>query len=61
MQFVVDTDGTVTNVKVLRSADPWLDEQALRIIRAMPRWVPGRHKGRPVPVRYVIPIIFRLQ
>lgn len=61
VQFVVDTDGTVTNVKVLRSADPWLDEQALRIIRAMPRWVPGRHKGRPVCVRYVVPVMFRLQ
>ena len=59
VQFVVDTDGTVTNVKVLRSADPWLDEQALRIIRAMPRWVPGRHKGRPVCVRYVVPVVFR--
>lgn len=61
VQFVVDTDGTVTNVKVLRSADPWLDEQALHLIRAMPRWIPGRHKGRLVCVRYVVPVVFRLQ
>ncbi len=61
VQFIVDTDGALTNVKVLRSADPWLDEQALRIIRDMPRWTPGRHKGRAVPVCYVVPVAFRLQ
>ena len=61
VELVIDTDGSLANVKIYRSIDPWLDEEALRIVRTMPRWKPGRNKGRTVPVRLIIPIIFRLQ
>ena len=61
VELVIDTDGSLANVKIYRSIDPWLDEEALRIVRSMPRWKPGRNKGRTVPVRLIIPIIFRLQ
>ncbi len=61
VEVVIDTDGSLANVKIYRSIDPWLDEEALRIVRTMPRWKPGRNKGRTVPVKLIIPIIFRLQ
>lgn len=59
--FVVASDGTVTNPEVLRGISPALDAEAMRIIRSMPKWIPGRQRGRAVPVKYTIPITFRLQ
>lgn len=60
-QFKVDVDGTVTNVLVLRSGgDVSLDNEAVRIINSMPKWKPGKHKGKLVPVRIVVPINFQL-
>lgn len=61
VQFVVERDGSVSDVKVLRSVDPSLDREAVRVVRSMPRWIPGKHEGQPVRVRYTLPINFRLQ
>lgn len=59
--FVVGSDGMVLNPEVLRGISPALDAEAIRIIRNMPKWNPGRQRGRAVPVKYTIPITFRLQ
>ncbi len=60
-QFVVNKDGSIDDVEVLRSVDPLLDAEAIRIIKAMPVWTPGTQKGEAVRVKYVLPINFRLQ
>lgn len=61
VQFVVDKDGSVTDVDVAKSGgDPSLDKEAVRVIKAMPKWRPGMQKGKPVRVRYTIPVNFRL-
>ena len=60
-QFVVTTDGSIADIKVIRGIYPSLDEEAIRVIKAMPKWKPGTQKGQPVNVRYTIPISFRLQ
>ncbi len=57
--FYVRKDGYVDNVKVIKSVDPLLDAEAVRVIRLMPRWTPGYHHGRPVIVMFSIPITFR--
>jgi protein TonB len=59
--FVVETNGTVSNVTVTRSVDALLDEAAKEAVQASPKWEPGMQRGRPVRVRYSIPIIFQLQ
>ena len=61
MQFVVEEDGSITNVCVVRSVDPSLDKEAMRVAKSMPRWVPGKQNGTPVRVKYTLPISFRLQ
>jgi TonB family protein len=60
-QFIVEKDGTISNVKVVRSVDPNLDAEAVRVIKAMPNWQPGEQKGQKVNVEYTLPISFRLQ
>lgn len=60
-QFVIGRDGTISNVKVVRSVDPNLDAEAVRVINAMPDWQPGEQKGQKVNVEYILPINFRLQ
>lgn len=60
-KFVVNKDGSIDDVEVLRSVDPLLDAEAIRIIKAMPVWIPGTQKGEAVRVKYVLPINFRLQ
>lgn len=59
--FVIDKDGSVSDVKILRSVDPYLDEEALRVVRSMPKWKPGKQRGKPVRVQYQVPIKFVLQ
>lgn len=61
ISFVVEPTGNVTNVTVTRSVDPLLDEAAKEAVMASPKWEPGMQRGRPVRVRYSIPIIFQLQ
>lgn len=58
--FVVDTDGSITNVKVVKSISPDLDAEAVRVIRQMPKWNPGHRNGTPQKVNYTMPITFRL-
>ena len=61
VQFVVEKDGSITDTKIVRSADPQLDAEALRIVNAMPNWTPGKQRGEPVRTYFTIPVIFRLQ
>lgn len=60
VSFVVGKDGHISDVTVLRSVDPSLDKEAVRVIRNMPRWTPGKQGGEPVRVRYTVPVSFRL-
>lgn len=60
VSFVVGKDGHISDVTVLRSVDPSLDKEAIRVVRNMPRWTPGRQGGEPVKVRYNVPVSFRL-
>ena len=60
VQFVVDKDGNVTNPTVKRSVDPQLDAEALRVVKAMPKWTPGKKNGQAVSVKYTMPVMFAL-
>lgn len=60
VSFVVDKDGSITETKVVRSVDPALDQEALRLVNSMPKWKPGTAEGKPVRVRYSIPFNFSL-
>ena len=59
--FVVDKEGNIKQVKVERGVDPALDAEALRVVKAMPKWIPGKQKGEVVAVRYILPVQFKLQ
>jgi len=59
-EFIIDTDGSVTDIRILRSADPLLDNEITRVLRQSPRWTPGQQRGRPVKVRYQFPFRFVL-
>ncbi len=61
LQFVVEADGTLSNIKVLRGIDYGCDEEAIRVLRQMPRWIPGEQGGQKVPVYYTIRVSFRIQ
>lgn len=61
VQFMVDKDGSIKNVKVMRGKHPALDKEAQRVVSAMPKWNPGRNNGQPVKVTYVLPVTFKLQ
>ena len=60
LSFVVETDGSITEPKVVRSVHPLLDEEALRVAKLMPKWEPGYQNGTPVRVKYNIPVTFKL-
>lgn len=59
--FVVERDGSITDVNVLRSVDPSLDREAMRVVKSMPKWTPGKQNGSAVRVKYQVPVTFRLQ
>lgn len=61
VQFVVEKDGNLSGTTVARGVSPGMNNEALRLIKAMPKWVPGRHNGQVVRVRMTVPIIFKLQ
>jgi protein TonB len=61
VSFVVERDGSITDVKVVRSVDPSLDKEATRVVKSMPRWIPGKQNGAAVRVKYNVPVSFRLQ
>lgn len=60
VQFVVNKDGSVVDPKIIRSVESSLDKEALRVVGSMPKWVPGKQRGKPVRVRYVVPIAFMI-
>ena len=60
IQFVVGADGSISNVTVARGADPYLDKEAARVVETMPKWIPGRQNGKAVPVKFTVPITFKL-
>ena len=60
VQFVVETDGSVSDVHVAKQVFPSLDAEAIRVVQAMPKWTPGKDKGRVVRVKYNLPIVFRM-
>lgn len=60
VKFVIERDGSVSNIEVVRSADSMLDKEAIRVISAMPKWKPGKQRSKAVRVSYTLPITFRL-
>ena len=61
-QFVVNKDGSIVDVEVVRSGgDPSLDKEAIRVIKTMPKWKPGKQRGKPVRGKYTVPVNFKLQ
>ena len=61
VNFVVNKDGSVSNVKVARGVDPSIDAEAVRVVSSMPKWKPGKQRGAPVRVSYTVPISFKLE
>ena len=61
VSFVVEKDGSITDVNVVRSVDPSLDKEAARVVKSMPRWIPGKQNGSAVRVKYNVPVSFKLQ
>ncbi|MDR1407775.1 MAG: TonB family protein [Tannerella sp.] len=59
--FVVNRDGSIVDIEVLRGVDPSLDKEAMRVISTMPKWRPGEQRGKPVRVKFTLPVHFRLQ
>ena len=59
--FVVNKDGSIVDAEVIRGVDPSLDKEAIRVINTMPKWSPGKQRGKPVRVKYTVPVTFRLQ
>ena len=59
--FVVERDGSISDVKVIKSVDPSLDKEAIRVLKSMPKWIPGKQNGSAVRVKYTVPVTFRLQ
>ena len=60
VSFIVEKDGSLTDVKVIKSVDPAFDKEAIRVVKSMPKWEPGMWRGKPARVHYCIPIKFRL-
>lgn len=61
VSFVIERDGTPSNVQIARGVDPALDREAVRVVSRMPKWNPGKQRGRPVRQKFTIPVLFRLQ
>ena len=61
LTFVVEKDGSISDVKVVRSLDPLLDKEAVRVVSSMPKWIPGKQNGVALRVKYTIPVTFRLK
>lgn len=61
ISFVVEDDGSISHVKVVKPVDPVLDREAMRVVESMPKWIPGKQNGECVRVRYSVPVVFRLK
>ena len=59
--FVVNKDGSIVDAEVIRGVDPSLDKEALRVVNGLPKWKPGKQRGKPVRVKFTVPVMFRLQ
>lgn len=59
--FVVNKDGSIVDIEIVRSPDPYLSKEAERVLKLMPRWKPGKQRGKPVRVKFSLPVMFRLQ
>ena len=60
VSFVVDKEGNITLPTLIKGVSPELNEEAIRLVKSMPKWEPGRQNGKPVRVRFIIPVEFRL-
>ena len=60
-QFIVNDDGSITELKIIKSLNAACDQEALRVLRMMPKWKPGKQLGKPVASRFTLPVLFRLQ
>ena len=60
LQFVIERDGTIGDIGVRQGADPLLDAEAIRVVRSMPRWTPGKKDDKAVRCRFILPVVFRL-
>lgn len=60
VKFVVEPDGMITNVEIVNSVDPDIDAEAKRVVRRMPKWIPGKNKGKPVRSYFIMPVTFKL-
>ncbi len=60
-QFVVNQDGSIVDITIVRSPDPYLSKEAERVLKMMPKWSPGKQRGKPVRVKFSLPVMFRLQ
>lgn len=61
IRFVVTVDGSISDVQIVKKLDPSCDKEAVRVVKMMPKWVPGKQNGRNVPVYYTLPVLFKLQ
>ena len=61
VSFIVEPDGSISNAKLVRRVDPSLDQEALRVVAEMPKWIPGKQNGAAVRVKYNVPVTFKLQ
>ena len=60
VQFVVECNGSITDVNVIRGVDPSLDKEAVRVVKSMPKWTPGKQNGQAVRVKFTLPVNFKL-
>ena len=61
LQFTIEKDGSITNIRVLRGVDPSLDKEAMRVVATSPKWTPGKQRDRAVPVTFTFPVVFQLR
>ncbi|MBF1558677.1 MAG: energy transducer TonB [Prevotella salivae] len=60
VSFIVEKDGSISNVRPVLSVHPLLNKEAVRVVKSMPKWSPGKHNGKPVRVRFNLPVMFKL-
>ena len=61
VRFIVEKDGSISDVKPVLSVHPLLNKEAVRVVESMPKWTPGKHNGKPVRVRFNLPVMFKLK
>ena len=61
LSFTISADGKVCDIKVVRGVDPIIDNEAVRVLESSPEWTPGYKDGKPIPIQFIFPVIFKLQ